>query len=246
MKVFYTLKGKIYNAADVELALKCAEAASQQYGWPVRALIETLQQKVVFAGVQGFSWSGSSQFKYGSVTGHVTTRRQFQGGAGEIIVAVCPTIQLLQAIQQNSTRVQMLIVVPEMDSNACRDIYHWLDLNSATDIQSGNTMQGVHLPATGIQRAIGFLMDYCQRNTVDMTHTTIQTGVMADVVNTIKKQGIAANYDEVVKYSLQRGLPNAESEILAKAFCQKSLLKKRGCPDYDEYWKAINDPKWEK
>ena len=47
MKVFYTLKGNIYNAADVELALQCAEVASTQYGWPVRALIETLQQKVV-------------------------------------------------------------------------------------------------------------------------------------------------------------------------------------------------------
>ena len=85
MKVFYTLKGNIYNAVDVVLTLKYAEAASQKYGWPVRALIETLQQKVVFTGVKGFSWTGSSQFRFCSVTGNVTTRRQFQGGAGEII-----------------------------------------------------------------------------------------------------------------------------------------------------------------
>lgn len=50
MKVFYTLKGNAYDAADVELALKCAEAASRQYGGPVRALIDTLQDKGVMTG----------------------------------------------------------------------------------------------------------------------------------------------------------------------------------------------------
>ena len=36
MKVVYTLKGNIYEAADVELALQFAEAASRQSGMPVR------------------------------------------------------------------------------------------------------------------------------------------------------------------------------------------------------------------
>lgn len=245
MKVFYTLKGNIYNAADVELALKCAETVSQQYGWPVRTLIETLQDKGVFSGVQDFKEQGSNKFKFNSITGEITSRRQFQGGTGEVIVAVCPTIQLLQATQQNSTRIKLLIVVPDMDASVNQDIYHWLDLNSATDIQSGQFLQGIHEPVTGIKRAIGYLIDYCQRFTVDLTHTTVQNGVMVDAVNTIKKRGIVANCDEVIKYSPQRGLTFAEAEILAKAFCQKNLLKTRGCPDYDEYWKSINDPKWE-
>lgn len=245
MKVFYTLKGNAYDAADVELALKCAEAASRQYGGPVRALIDTLQDKGVFSGVQNFKEQGSNKFKFNSITGEITSRRQFQGGAGEIIVAVCPTMSLLNDVQNNATRIQLLIVVPDMDASVNQDIYHWLDLNSATDIQSCQPMQGIHLPALGVKRAIGYLIDYCQRMTVDLTHTTVQMGVMADVVNTIKKQGITANYDEVIKYSLQRGLLFAEAEILAKAFCQKTLLKTRGCPNYGVYWKSIDDPKWE-
>lgn len=245
MKVFYTLKGNIYNAADVELALQCAEAASTQYGWPVRALIETLQQKVVFAGVQGFSWCGSSQFKCGSITGDVTTRRQFRGGAGEIIVAICPTIQLLQATQLYSTRIKLLVVVPEMDYSVCPSIYHWLDLYSATDIQRKTTMNGIGIPVTGIKRAIAFLMDYCQQYGIDITHLSVQTGKMTDVVNTIKKQGIIANNEEVVKFCLQRGLSYSEADILAKAFSTKSLLATRGNPDYDLYWQSINDPKWD-
>lgn len=245
MKVFYTLKENSYNAADVELALKCAEAASKQYGWPVRALIETLQDKGVFSGVQDFEEQSSNKFKFNSITGEITSRRQFQGGAGEIIVAVCPTIQLLKAVQQNSTRIKLLIVVPDMDASVNQDIYLWLDLNSAIDIRSSQPLQGIHQPAAGVKRAIGYLIDYCQRMNVDLTHTTVQTGVMADVVNTIKKQGITANYNEVVKYSLRRDLTFAEAEILAKAFCQRTLLKTRGCPNYDAYWTSIDDPKWE-
>lgn len=245
MKVFYTLKGNTYNAADVELALKCAEAASKQYGWPVRALIETLQDKGVFSGVGNFEEKGLNKFKFNSITGEITSRRQFQGGAGEIIVAVCPSIQLLQTVQRNSTRIKVVIVVPDMDASVNQDIYHWLDVNSAIDIQSSHPLQGIHLPVAGVKRTIGYLIDYCQRMNVDLTHTTVQTGAMADVVNTIKKQGITANYDEVVKYSLQRGLTYAEAEILAKALCQRTLLKTRGCPNYDAYWKAIDDPKWE-
>lgn len=245
MKVFYTLKENIYNAADVDLALQCAEVASKNYGWQVSALIETQAQKCVFVGVPNFTFSGTNRFKYNSITGDIITRRQYKGVACEIIVAVCPTIQLLQAVQQNSMQIQLLIVVPEMDANACRDIYHWLDLYSAFDIQSGQSLQGIHQPAVGIKRAIGYLIDYCHRITVDMTHTPLYTGEIADVANTLKERGIIANYEEVVKYSLTKGLSYNESEILAKAFSQKSHLKMRGIPNYDRYWQNINDSMWD-
>lgn len=243
MEVFYTIKGEIYEPTDVTLALQCAEAAFKQYGWPVRTLIETLQQKDVFCGVQGFSEQGSNLFKFNSINGEITTRRQYQAGRDEIIVTVCPTIQLLQMLQQDTKHIKALIVVPEMKS--CADIYHWLDLNSATDIQSRATLNGIGLPSSGVKRAIGYLMDYCQRMDVDMTHTPLYSGEIADVANTLKMNGITANYEEVVKYCLKRDLSYNEAEILAKAFSQKSPLAMRGKPNYDLYWQNINDSKWE-
>lgn len=241
--VFYTLQGQIYDAKDVERALQLAEAASTKYGWPVRALIETLAQKNMFIGVSGFTFQGSNQFRFNSISGAITTRKQFQSGLSEVIVVVCPTIQLLQKIQYHSTNIELLIVVPEMKSDA--DVYEWLDLNSAKDITSGVALNNIGLPATGIKRAINYLLDYCKRNTVDLTHYSVQTGEMADVVNTIKKQGLTANNKEVIKYCLQKGIPYIEAEILAKAFTRRTLLPTRGCPSYALIWNSINDSKWD-
>lgn len=242
MKVEYTLAGNYYQPSDIELAMQCAEAEAQQLGKSVRLLLESKSQFPVLNGVNGLTVK-SNTFSFNSIQGNIETRLQYQYANGDVIVTVCPTIQLLQKMQDSG--VSVLIVVPEMDVNVCQDIYHWLDLCSATDIKTGVTMSGIGLPAPSIKRAIGYLIDFCQRMTVDLTHFSIQTGVMADIVNTIKKQNITANYDDVVKYSLLRGLSVAEADILAKAFCQKSLLKTRGCPDYDLYWKTIDDPKWE-
>ena len=181
-------------------------------------------------------------FAFRGITGEIATRRSFQGVNGEILVVICPTIELLQKMQQYQG-IGLAIVVPEMKTSS--DIYYWLDLNSATDIQTGATLSGIGLPVVGIKRAIGFLKDYCMRLGVKLTEIALWTGEIADVANTIKKQKIFAGYDEVVKYCLQRGLTIEEAELLAKAFCQKKPLKMRGCPDYGTYWKAINDPKWE-
>ena len=68
---------------------------------------------------------------------------------------------------------------------------------------------------------------------------------LADVANTLKKQGVIAVYEEVVKYCLFRGLSYDEACIVAKAFSQKFMLKKRGTPDFNAYWKNVNDLKWE-
>ena len=73
----------------------------------------------------------------------------------------------------------------------------------------------------------------------------VYSGEIADVANTLKKQGIVANYEEVVKFCLTRGLSYSEADILAKAFSKKSLLATRGTTDYDLYWQSINDSKWD-
>ena len=77
------------------------------------------------------------------------------------------------------------------------------------------------------------------------TNVPVYTGELADVANTLKKQGLVADYEEVVKYCLHRGLSYAEACIVAKAFSQKSMLKMRGNPDFNAYWNTINDPKWD-
>lgn len=156
---------------------------------------------------------------------------------------MCPTIQLLQKIQDHSTVIELLIVVPEMKSDV--DVFEWLDLYSAKDITSMVALNKIGLPVTDIKRAINYLQDYCKRNTVDLTHISVQTGEMADVVNAIKKQRLWANDKEVVKYCLQKGLQYSEAVILAKAFIKKTLLPMRGCPDYNLIWMTINDPKWD-
>ena len=65
------------------------------------------------------------------------------------------------------------------------------------------------------------------------------------VANTLKKQGIVADYEEVLKYCLYRGLSFDAARVVAKAFSQKSLLKMRGNPNFGLYWNNINNPKWE-
>ena len=113
------------------------------------------------------------------------------------------------------------------------------------DIQSGQPLQRIGLPAPAVMRAIGYLKDYSLRMNVALTSIPVYSGELADVANTLKKQGVVADYEEVVKYSLYRGLSYAEACIVAKAFSQKSMLKMRGTPDFNVYWKNVNDPKWE-
>lgn len=240
MKVAYTLAGSYYQPSDIELAMQCAEAAVQQYGKPVRILLEGKVQYPVLSGVNNLSINGST-YKFRTIQGNIETRKQFNGAKGDIIVTVCPTIQLLGKLQ--NAGVSLLVVVPEM--TASTDIYHWLDLNSAMDIKSGQPLQGIGLPAQGVMRAIGYMKDYCQRMTTSLTSVPVYTGELADVANTLKTQGIIADYEEVVKYCLHRGLSYAEACIVAKAFCQKSMLKMRGKPDFNAYWQAINVQKWE-
>lgn len=240
MKVVYTLAGDYFQPSDIELAIQCAEVAAQQYGQSVKILLEGKAQYSVLSGVNDLVVNGSS-FSFRSIQGDIVTRLQFKGVKGDIIVTVCPTIQLLQKLQDAG--VSLLVVVPEM--TASKDIYYWLDLNTAMDVQSGQPLQGICMPVLGVIRAVGYLKDYCQRMTTSLTSTPVYTGEIADVANTLKKQGIVANYEEVLKYCLYRGLSYAEACLVAKAFSKKSMLKMRGNPNYNVYWKAINDPKWE-
>lgn len=240
MKVTYTLASNYYQPSDIELALRCAEVAAQQTGKSVIILLEGKTQYAVLNGVNGLKVTGSN-FSFNAIQGDIVTRLQYKGANGEIILTVCPTIQLLQKLQDSG--IGLLIVVPEMPAST--DIYHWLDLNSAIDIQSRTVLSGIAPPVAGVKRAIGYLKDYCLRMNVDLTHTPVYSGELADVANTLKKQGVAANYEEVVKYSLIRDLSYAEATIAAKAFCQRTMLKMRGNPDYTAYWNTINDPKWE-
>lgn len=240
MKVVYTLAGNHYKSSDIELAMQCAEAAAQQFGQSVRILLEGKVQYPVLSGVNNLSINGST-YKFRTIQGIIETRKQFKGAKGDIIVTVCPSLQLLQKLQDAG--VSLLVVVPEM--TASTDIYHWLDLNSAMDIQSHQPLQGIGLPAQGVMRAIGYLKDYCQRMTTNLKSTPVYLGELADVANTLKTQGIVAVYDEVVKYCLHRGLSIDEASIVAKSFSQKSMLKMRGNPNFAVYWKVINDPKWE-
>lgn len=240
MKVVYTLAGNYYQPSDVELAMQCAEAASQQSGKAVKVLLESKAQYSVLSGVNNLAVNGNL-FTFGSIQGSIETRLQFKGAKGDTAVTVCPSIQLLQKLQDSG--IGLLVVVPEM--TASTDIYHWLDLYSAVDIQSGQPLQGIGSPAQGVMRAVGFLKDYSLRINVPLTSVPVYSGEIADVANTLKKQGLIANYEEVVKYCLYRGLSYAEACLVAKAFNQKSMLKMRGNPNFSIYWQNINDPKWE-
>lgn len=173
--------------------------------------------------------------------GIIETRLQYKGAKSEIILTVCPTLQLLQKLQDSG--VSLLIVVPEM--TASTDVYHWLDLYSTMDIQSGNFLQGIASPVSGVMRAVGYLKAYSLRMNVLLTSVPVYTGEIAAVANTLKKQGIVADYEEVLKYCLFRGLSFDEARVVAKAFSQRSLLKTRGNPNFGLYWNNINDPKWE-
>lgn len=240
MKVAYTLAGSYYQPSDIELAMQCAEAVAQQFGKPVRILLENKTLYSVLSGVNNLTINGST-YQFRTIQGNIETRLQFKGAKGDVVVTVCPSIQLLQKLQDAG--VSLLVVVPEMTANT--DIYHWLDLNFAIDIQSQQPLQGIGKPAQGVTRAIGYLKDYCQRMATSLTSVPVYTGELADVANTLKKQGLVADYEEVVKYCLHRGLSYAEACIVAKAFSQKSMLKMRGNPDFNAYWNTINDTKWD-
>ena len=240
MKVVYTLASNIYQPSDIERALLCAETAAHQMGKAMKIVLESKAQMPVLNGVNGLTVKGNT-FSFINIQGIIETRIQYKGAEGEIILAVCPTLQLLQKLQDSG--VSLLIVVPEMTVST--DIYHWLDLYSAMDNQSGILLQGIASPASGVMRAVGYLKDYSLRMNVLLTSVPVYSGEIADVANTLKKQGIVANYEEVVKFCLTRGLSYSEADILAKAFSKKSLLATRGTTDYDLYWQSINDSKWD-
>jgi len=236
MKVVYTLASNIYQPSDIERALLFAETAAHQMGKAVRIVLESKAQMPVLNGVNGLAVKGNT-FSFNNIQGVIETRLQYKGAKGEIILAVCPTLQLLQKLQDSG--VSLLIVVPEM--TASTDVYHWLDLYSAMDIQSGNILQSIASPVSGVMRAVGYLKNY----NILLTSVPVYSGEIADVANTLKKQGIVSNYEEVLKYCLYRGLSFDEACVVAKAFSQKSLLKMRGNPNFDLFWNDINDPKWE-
>jgi len=240
MKVVYTLASNIYQPSDIERALLCAETAAHQMGKAVRIVLESKAQMPVLNSVNGLTVKGNT-FSFNNIQGVIETRLQYKGAKGEIILTVCPTLQLLQKLQDSG--VSLLIVVPEM--TASTDVYHWLDLYSAMDIQSSKILQGIASPVSGVMRAVGYLKNYSLRMNILLTSVPVYTGEIADVANTLKKQGIVPDYEEVLKYCLFRGLSFDEACVVAKAFSQRSLLKMRGNPNFGLYWNNINDSKWE-
>ena len=192
MKVFYIQSAKYYQPADVLSALKCAEAAAKQTTAEVKVLLEPGAADNVFAGVDDGEFDGTS-CKYDTISGEITTPRKYKNTMDEIVISICPTKQILEKIQK-SEHVLAAIIIP--DNPQDDNVYHWLDLYTAVDIQNGSVLNGIGQPAEGIRRAVGFLQNYSLRYTVKLTDIAVWTGEIADVANTIKKQGIVGNFEE--------------------------------------------------
>jgi len=240
MKVAYTLAGSYYQPSDIELAMQCAEAAAQQLGKPVRILLEGKAQYPVLTGVNNLSVNGSS-YQFRTIQGNIETRKQFNGAKGYIIVTVCPTIQLLQKLQDAG--ISLLFVVPEM--TASTDIYHWLQLHSANNLMTGQEITGIAPCPSEMNRAIGYLKDYSRKFGVDLTHTTIQVRSLAIVANTLKTYRITSNPDSIYRQALLQGLTHAEADILVKYFMKKGIHPNTTNANYANYWHTLQDPQWE-
>lgn len=241
MKVFYIQSEKYYQPADVRLALKCAEAAMKQTKAEVKVLLEPGAADNVFAGVDEVEYDGSS-FKYDKISGEITTPRKYKNTKDEILISICPTRQILEKIQ-NSEHVLVAIIIP--DNPQENDVLHWLDLNSAIDINTQKPLAGISDVPKEIKRAVGYLKDYCLQFGVNLKHTSVVEQELVRVGNTLVKDQINATVDMVVKHCLSRGLCCEEAKNVAKAFCRATIKPTSLVVDYDAYREKLDDPKWE-
>ena len=239
--VFYNLDGNIYVPSDIEDALKIIESLVNKTNLPVRIAIETNAQLNTLIGVTDLTYTPNA-FQYHNIQGRIVTRRTITPVGPEIILTVCPTEKLLQSFE-SLPEVQAVFVIPEMDSD--QPIYCWLQLHSAKNFKTGQEIQGIIPCPPEMNRAIGYLKDYSRRLNVDLTHTSIQQGILAVAANTLKVHHISSNPDTIYRQALLRDLSHAEAGVLVKYFMKRSLYPNNTNANYDNYWQDFQNPQWD-
>lgn len=239
--VFFHLAGQIYEPTDIEDALRAIEAMANSTHLPVRIAIEAGVQLNTLIGVKNLSYTKAS-FQFNSIKGDIVTRRAIRAAGPEIILTVCPTEKLLQSFQ-SFPEVKVVFVIP--DNSSDQPIYHWLQLHSAKNLITQQDLQGIAPCSQEMNRAIGYLKDYSRKLNVDLTHTSIQYGILAIVANTLKKYHITSSPDSIYKQALQRDLLHSEAEVLVKYFMHKSLFPDNTNANYANYWQTLQDVQWE-
>ena len=239
-KVFYRLAGNYYNATDIKHCLDLASAMFLQDSSLVFTIyLISNSQLSALMGVQGLTYDNTS-FSYGNITGRIETERTYAPKQGrEVVLAICMLDEKTLCKIENSPSIYSMFVVPEMPGY----IDHWLQLHSAYDISSSSPQPIAGIPTCTVElkRTIGYLKDYTRKLNVDLTHTSIQQGMLQSVFNAFKSNAADVHYDEVYAESLRRGLSHQEAEILAKAFSRKTSYPNTTITN----WIYINDPQWE-
>lgn len=239
-KVFHQLAGDIYNASDIEHCLKFAEDIRTQYPQMVFTIyIVSNNQLNTLIGVTGLTVSGNT-FTYGNISGVIETERTYsKKNQLETVLAICILEEKSLVKIQSSPTIKCMFVVPEMPGY----LDHWLQLHSADDITT-NPVQSFHgIPTCPqeLKRAIGYLKDYTRRLDVDLTHTSIQKGVLQAAFNAYRANAPKVTFDQIYAEALRRDLSHVEAEILAKTFSRTTASSGATVTD----WDAINDQNWE-
>lgn len=239
-KVFHQLAGAIYNATDIEHCLKLAEAIKSQYPQMVFTIyIVSNNQLDTLISVPGLTVSGNT-FTYGTMSGAIETERTYNAkNHPETILAICILDEKSLVKIQSSPSINCMFVVPEMPGY----LDHWLQLHSADDITSDpiQPFQGIPSCPQELMRAIGYLKDYTRGLDVDLTHTSIQKGVLQATFNAYRANAPKVTYDQIYAEALRRDLSHEEAEILAKSFSRATAFSGATATK----WDAIDNPKWE-
>lgn len=239
-KVFHQLAGKIYNASDIEQCLKLAATINTQYPQMAFTIyIVSNNQLETLIGVPGLSVSGNT-FTYGNISGTIETERTYSPkNQLETVLAICILEEKSLVKIQNSPSIKCMFVVPEMPGY----LDHWLQLHSADDITNDpiHPYHGIPTCPQELKRAIGYLKDYSRGFNVDLTHTSIQKGVLQATFNAYRANAPKVAYDQIYAEALRRDLTHAEAEILEKTFSRTSAFKDASVTK----WDAVNDVNWE-
>ena len=239
-KVFHQLAGDIYNASDIEHCLKFAEAIRTQYPQMVFTIyVVSNNQLNSLIGVTGLTVIGNT-FTYGNISGVIETERTYsKKNQPETVLAICILEEKSLVEIQSSPTIKCMFVVPEMP----RYLDHWLQLHSADDITTDpiQPFHGIPTCPQELKRAIGYLKDYTRRLDVDLTHTSIQKGVLQAAFNAYRANAPKVTFDQIYAEALRRDLSHVEAEILAKTFSRTTAFSGATVTD----WDAINDQNWE-
>lgn len=239
-KVFHQLAGEIYNASDIEHCLKLAEAIKVEQPQMVFTIyIVSNNQLDTLIGVPGLTVNGNA-FTYGNISGAIETERTYsKKNQPETVLAICFLEEKSLVKIQSSPSINCMFVVPEMPGY----IDHWLQLHFADDITTDpiQPFHGIPSCPQELKRAIGYLKDYTRRLDVDLTHTSIEKGVLQATFNAYRANAPKVTYDQIYAEALRRDLTHAEAEILAKTFSRSTSFPGANTTQ----WSAINDPNWE-